>query len=95
MKIINTLLAVSFVQSKLMFDSDGKFKVLQITDIHYGEDEQKDTLTTGLLEKLIEIEKPNVAVLTGDMVSGYAWDKTEGWYERQWKKWTEAFIKTN
>ena len=34
-----------------------------------------------------------MAILTGDMVSGYAWDgKTEGWYESQWNKWTQAFV---
>ena len=33
-----------------------------------------------------------MAVLTGDMVSGYAWDGSEqGWYAKQWLKWTEAF----
>jgi hypothetical protein len=24
-------------------------------------------------------------------VSGYAWDHSEGWYEKHWLKWTEAF----
>lgn len=47
------------------------------------------------MEKLIGWEKPDLAVLTGDMVSGYAWDQSEGWYEKQWEKWTQAFKNTN
>jgi len=68
---------------------------MQITDIHYGENEAKDANTTRLMESLIGMEKPDLAILTGDMVSGYAWDKSEGWYKRQWEKWTEAFVKMN
>ena len=29
------------------------------------------------------------------MVSGYSWDKSSGWYERQWNKWTLPFKNTN
>lgn len=76
----------------LWLNEKGQFKVMQITDIHYGEDEVKDNKTTHLMESLIQMEKPDVAVLTGDMVSGYAWDKSEGWYKKQWKKWTTAFV---
>ena len=43
------------------------------------------------MKNLIDWEKPDLAVLTGDMVSGYAWDHTEGWYQKHWLKWTEAF----
>ena len=34
------------------------------------------------MKKLIEWEKPDLAILTGDMVSGYAWDNSTGWYEK-------------
>jgi predicted MPP superfamily phosphohydrolase len=78
MKVLNTLLAtvLTVAQSKLTMNADGKFKVIQITDIHYGENEKSDASTTKLMEKLFETEKPNLAVLTGDMVSGYAWDQS-------------------
>jgi hypothetical protein len=33
------------------------------------------------MENLIDWEKPDLAILTGDMVSGYAWDNTDGWYK--------------
>ena len=75
----------------LWVDENGKFRAMQITDIHYGEKDSKDRKTTELIEKLVGWEQPDVAILTGDMVSGYAWDQSEGWYKRQWTKWTEAF----
>jgi predicted MPP superfamily phosphohydrolase len=34
------------------------------------------------MKNLIDWEKPDLAILTGDMVSGYAWDHSEGWYEK-------------
>ena len=43
------------------------------------------------MEKLFDWEKPDLAVLTGDRVSGYAWDNSTGWYQQQWNKWTQAF----
>lgn len=44
------------------------------------------------MKNLIDWESPDLAILTGDMVSGYAWDgKTSGWYQKQWQKWTQAF----
>ena len=76
----------------LWVDENGKFKVLQITDIHYGDSEAKDASTSKLVEDLIKWEKADVAVLTGDMVSGYMWDHSEGWYQREWKKWTQPFV---
>ena len=91
---VASLFSIASAQD-LWVDENGKFKVLQITDIHYGEDETKDQSTTKLMEDLIKWEKADVAVLTGDMVSGYAWDRSQGWYKKQGKKWTQAFVNQN
>jgi predicted MPP superfamily phosphohydrolase len=78
---------------KIKLDESNKLKVIQITDIHYGENEKDDVKTTAEMKKLIDWEKPDLAILTGDMVSNYAWDGvTKPWYEVQWNKWTQAFI---
>ena len=75
-------LSLALAERTIKLNSDGKLKVIQITDIHYGEDGAKDANTTAEMKDLIDWEKPDMAILTGDMVSGYAWDgKTEGWYE--------------
>jgi len=37
------------------------------------------------MKKLLELEKPDFVSVTGDCVSGYAWDgKTQGWYKEQY-----------
>lgn len=70
------ILSVIFTK-RLSFNHDNRFKIIQITDIHYGESDypEQDANTTILMRKLIEWEQPDLAILTGDMVSGYEWDK--------------------
>ena len=96
MKFILTLAQLVLLASSertVKLNKDNKLKIIQITDIHYGEDEDKDVATTQEMKQLIDWETPDMAILTGDMVSGYAWDgKSSGWYEQQWGKWTQALI---
>jgi len=41
------------------------------------------------MKKLIDIEKPDLVILTGDMITGYNWNKTEeNWYQKVWKNMT-------
>lgn len=46
----------------------------QFTDLHYGENDAWDQLTQDIQTKILEIEKPDLVVLTGDCISGYAWN---------------------
>ena len=37
-------------------------------------------------QKLIDFVKPDLTVLTGDMISGYGWDrKSKDFYYKHWK----------
>lgn len=41
---------------------------------------------------MYDLVKPDLAVLTGDMVSGYAWDgKSKNFFLTGWKKFTKVF----
>lgn len=51
----------------LKFDTNGKFKIVQFTDLHGGPDRDK---TIDLMNKILEYEKPNMVVLTGDNIDG-------------------------
>ena len=43
------------------------------------------------MKKILEWEKPDLAVVTGDVISGNKWDKkTEGWAGQQYKKMTDV-----
>lgn len=48
------------------------------------------------MRKVLELEKPDFAVITGDVVSGYAWDgNTTGWYAEQYKTFAQPLIEHN
>lgn len=55
---------------KLRFHN-GKFKILQLTDLHWIEDEtyrSRDDSTYHLIQNMLQIEHPDLVVLTGDVV---------------------------
>ena len=52
--------------------------------MHYGEGEDKDAQNSRLINDILDQEKPDLVVITGDVVSGYAWDK-------QTKPWTSIY----
>lgn len=71
-------------RQELRFGSDGKFKILQVADMHYGTGSttgcldvlpsQKpcsDLNTTAFLDRMIRAEKPNLIVFTGDNIYGH------------------------
>ncbi|SCU79959.1 LADA_0B04258g1_1 [Lachancea dasiensis] len=60
-----------------LFMRDGKFKILQISDLHIGSsdhigDPQKtsDQLTTQFISHVLEIEDPDLVIVTGDLIDG-------------------------
>lgn len=57
---------------------------MQFADLHFGEDDSKDKHTRAVQRRILHHERPDLVVLSGDQVSGYAWDGTDGWYARQW-----------
>lgn len=78
--------------ASLRFRADGTFKIVQLTDMHFGESVDKDRRTQEVQRAVLEAEKPDLVVLSGDMVSGYAWDRRNGWFEKRWKQLTEVLI---
>ncbi|KAK4788074.1 hypothetical protein SAY86_019393 [Trapa natans] len=67
-------------QKLLRFGEDGKFKILQVADMHYANGKTtpclnvssaagcSDLNTTAFLHRIIEAEKPNLIVFTGDNI---------------------------
>ncbi len=60
---------------KELFFNQGKFKILQFTDLHFSEDSELDHCTIDLMEKLIREEAPDFIFITGDTVYGPNNDK--------------------
>lgn len=68
---------------KLQFDENGEFKICQFTDLHLynGEPQSFDALDT--MRAVVEIEKPDLMVFTGDVV-------VSGEPEVGWEKFISA-----
>ena len=73
----------------LHFKRDGKFKIMQIADLHYSVSrgvcrdtdmsppcKNGDVLTDSLLSRALDTEKPDLIVFTGDQLNGQgtSWD---------------------
>ncbi|KAJ2934881.1 hypothetical protein H1R20_g2293, partial [Candolleomyces eurysporus] len=72
----------------LHFSRDGKFKILQVADLHYSVSpgacldtplkpcEGADNLTNTLVGHMLDLEKPDLVVFTGDQLNGKgtSWD---------------------
>lgn len=55
---------------KLTFSSEGKFKLLQFTDIHFSDNNAVDQETVSLMRKILKEENPDFIMITGDTVYG-------------------------
>jgi len=62
---------------KLQFNKDGKIKIVQLTDMHYGEGDESEQKNDDMVAAVLGFEKPDFVVNTGDVISGYMWDGQE------------------
>ncbi|KAJ9562382.1 hypothetical protein OSB04_007542 [Centaurea solstitialis] len=79
----SSLIGNSGIQ-QLRFDKKGEFKILQVADMHYADGKQtpcedvlpeqfahcSDLNTTFFIERMIQAEKPDLIVFTGDNIYG-------------------------
>eukprot|EP00026_Physarum_polycephalum_P007086 Phypoly_transcript_07140.p1 GENE.Phypoly_transcript_07140~~Phypoly_transcript_07140.p1 ORF type:complete len:451 (+),score=36.16 Phypoly_transcript_07140:269-1621(+) len=80
-------LAVTAPDKTLRFNERGKFKIVQFTDLHYGYDEHENQLTSIVQDVILDAEKPDLVIITGDLVSGYEWRGMPwGWFKSLWEK---------
>uniref|UniRef100_UPI003217EEB2 metallophosphoesterase family protein n=1 Tax=uncultured Draconibacterium sp. TaxID=1573823 RepID=UPI003217EEB2 len=52
----------------LRFNDDGKFKIVQFTDIHYQYNSYRSDSALAIVNTVIKNEKPNLVVFSGDVV---------------------------
>ncbi len=60
--------ASATVAQNLKFNADGKFKILQLTDVHFNKTDAA-IAALQILDNVISDEKPDLVVLTGDIIS--------------------------
>lgn len=54
----------------LRFREDGAFTLVQLTDLHVRDGDEADLRTLRLVEDVLEVERPDLVVFTGDVVGG-------------------------
>jgi hypothetical protein len=54
----------------LRFRPDGTFTIVQLTDLHWRNGEAEDRRTAALVGEILDAERPDLAVFTGDVLFG-------------------------
>ncbi len=54
----------------LRYREDGTFKIVQFADIHWQNGDVNDIKTSKLMEEILDVEKPDLVVMTGDNIAG-------------------------
>ena len=62
---------------QLKFNKEKTFKIAQFTDIHWDNNSENCQKTIETIEHVLKVEKPDLAILTGDIVT--ATPAIEGW----------------
>lgn len=79
--LFSSLLCLScLAQTSDLKFRDGKFKIVQFTDLHWVESDsykQKNDSTYNLMREIIRSERPDFVILTGDIV--VSWNALRGW----------------
>lgn len=55
---------------RLRFRPDGTFTIVQFTDLHIHDDLDASATTIALMERILDAERPDLAILTGDTIAG-------------------------
>ncbi len=78
----------SLKQKKLSFNKDGKFKIVQFTDIHAVYKQGETDHAYDIMNKILDIEKPDFVIYTGDVV-------TDNNPKELWKRVTGLAVERN
>ncbi|HBI15817.1 MAG TPA: metallophosphoesterase [Desulfobulbaceae bacterium] len=64
----------------LRFKTDGSFTIVQFTDTHFCNGEKEDADTASLMSRVLDAERPDLVIFTGDILGGeYASDPEAAW----------------
>ena len=92
--ILQVFLLVFFARAEFRFNENGEFTIVQLTDLHCGEDEKSDMKTQEFEREFLKKIKPDLVIISGDGVSGYTGYQLnlftdDGFFETTWRKFTD------
>jgi len=65
----------------IILQTNGSFKIVQLTDLHLGEDHDATQMTLDFIAGVIHRETPDFVAITGDLVSGQFHSNRELFWE--------------
>ena len=68
--LLGGLLNGNAQQPSLKFNKDGKFKIVQFTDVHYIYENPKSAISIERINEVLDAEKPDLVLFTGDVIYG-------------------------
>lgn len=68
--LLGGLLNANAQQPTLQFNKDGKFKIVQFTDVHYIHNNPKSAISIERINEVLDTEKPDLVLFTGDVIYG-------------------------
>lgn len=75
--VIGTLVALASMHAQDLRFKNGRFKIAQLTDIHWEANSPQNEKNFSILYKVLQEEKPDLAIITGDVVT--AQPAQQGW----------------
>lgn len=64
------LIGKSTIAKELKFSSQGTFKIVQFTDVHYIPNDPRSDTAMIAIREVLDAEKPDLVLFTGDIVTG-------------------------
>ena len=68
--LLGSLQLASAQQQTLRFNKDGKFKIVQFTDVHYIYNDPRSDISVERINQVLDLEKPDLVLFTGDVIYG-------------------------
>lgn len=68
--LLGGLLNGNAQQPTLKFNKEGKFKIVQFTDVHYIHNNPKSAISIERINEVLDAEKPDLVLFTGDIIYG-------------------------
>ncbi len=75
----------------LRFRRDGSFTIVQFTDTHFENGRGEDRLTSALMAQVLDLEQPDLVILTGDVIGGHG----ENDAQAAWRSATAPLLERN
>ncbi len=67
--LLMACIATTYAQHTLLFGKNGKFKIVQFTDIHYKCSSTESAKSIAMMQQVLDAEKPDLVAFTGDIVT--------------------------